>query len=64
MTLRYMKEGSLLLSADVRSNSAFQYGLNESDVIGKICLMRGKSSDLCAIVVYSGVKDLAGGDLT
>ena len=56
--LRYMKNGSLLLSDDVRSNSAFQelpdvkeFGQN------KICLLIGKDSDLGALIITRAIKN-------
>ena len=57
MALKYMKEGSLLLSDDVRSNSAFQELLNIPGFSrNKICLLASKDSDLGALVINSAIE--------
>ena len=60
MVLRYMKNGSLLLSDDVRSNSAFQELANIIDLgQSKICLLTGKDSDLGALIIDGAIKNPA-----
>ena len=61
MALKYMKEGSLLLSDDVRSNSAFQELASVIDSgRNKICLLAGKDSDLGALIINGAIKNPAG----
>ena len=56
--LRYMKNGSLLLLDDVRSNSAFQELSDVKDFgQNKICLLTGKDSDLGALSITSAIKN-------
>lgn len=52
LALKYMNEGSLLLSDDVRSNSAFQELLSiPSCAKSRSCLLTGNDSDLGASVI-------------
>ena len=61
MALRYMKEGSLLLSDDVRSNSAFQELLNIPGFCqNKMCLLSGMDSDLGALIIHNAIKNPSG----
>ena len=56
--LRHMKNGSLLLSDDVRSNSAFQELSDVKDFgQNKICLLTGKDSDLGALIITRAIKN-------
>ena len=56
--LRYIKNGSLLLSDDVRSNSAFQELSDVKDFgQNKICLLTGTDSDLGALIIGAAIKN-------
>ena len=60
LALKYMKEGSLLLSDDARANSAFEdlrniQGFDQN----KMCLLTGMDSDLGAIMLNYTNKGLA-----
>lgn len=60
MTLKHMKEGSLLLSDDVRSNSAFQELLNKPGFgQNKMCLLTCRDSDLGALIINNAIKNSA-----
>ena len=60
MVLRYMNDGSLLLSDDVRSNSAFQELTNIIDSgQSKICLLTSKDCDLGALIINGAIKNPA-----
>ena len=61
LALKYMKEGSLLLSDDARANSAFEElrnieGLNQN----RMCFLIGRNSDLGALMLNCANKSLAG----
>ena len=57
LALKYMKKGSLLLSDDVRSNSAFQELLYiPSFDNSKLCLLNGKDSDLGALIIKDAIE--------
>ena len=56
--LRYMKNGSLLLSDDVRLNSVFQELSDVKDFRqSKICLLTGKDSDLGVLIINGAIKN-------
>lgn len=61
LALKYMKEGSLLLSDDARANSAFEdlrniEGFNQN----RMCFLIGRDSDLGALMLNYANKSLAG----
>ena len=56
--LKYMKEDSLLLSDDVRSNSAFQELASVIDSgRSKMCLLTGMDSDLGALIINNAIEN-------
>ena len=58
IALKFMKVGSLLLSDDVRSNSAFQELLNMPDLTqNEMCLLAVKDSGFGALYIRSTSKD-------
>lgn len=62
LALKHMKDGSLLLSDDARSNSAFQELLSFSGFgKSKCCLLTGSDSDLGALIINNATKNLAEG---
>jgi hypothetical protein len=62
--LKYMGNGSLLLSDDVRSNSAFQEALNEFGIDdSNISLLIGNNSDFGGAVINNGKKVSIGSQL-
>ena len=61
LALKYMSENSLLLSDDVRANSAFEdlrniEGFNQN----RMCFLIGRDSDLGALMLNYANKSLAG----
>ena len=62
LALKHMKDGSLLLSDDARSNSAFQELLSFSGFgKSKCCLLTGSDSALGALIINNATKNLAEG---
>ena len=58
LAIKYMKEGSLLLSDDVRANSAFEELRNiQGFDQNKMCLLTGMDSDFGGILINSAIED-------